>query len=156
MNQPLPTYCKTTLSAIPCSIFLIIIGYLKICSAESLSRDGNEHGYFYRNSSETPERELESFPDHLTFNKYPDLVLSIHTHPQAHDATMSSQDHADLDQIPINIVIGNNKPVESGNVKTSNFPAYRVVNFYRHEAPAFSMNMTWVNKMVKRINNKNK
>ena len=128
----------------------------KISSAENLSRDGNEHGYFYRNSNETPERELESFPDHLTFNKYPDLVLSIHTHPQEQDATMSSQDHADLDQIPINIVIGNNKPVESGNVKTSNFPTYRVVNFYRQGETAFSMNMTCVNKMVKRINNKNK
>ena len=128
----------------------------KISSAENLSRDGNEHGYFYRNNNETPERELESFPDHLTFNKYPDLVLSIHTHPQEQDATMSSQDHADLDQIPINIVIGNNKPVESGNVKTSNSPTYRVVNFYGQGEPAFSMNMTCVNKMVKRINNKNK
>ena len=128
----------------------------KISSAENLSRDGNEHGYFYRKNNETPERELESFPDHLTFNKYPDLWLSIHTHPQAQDATMSDQDRADLGQIPINIVIGNNKPFESGNVKTSNFPTYRVVNFHRQKKFAFSMNMTAVNKMVKRINNKNK
>ena len=128
----------------------------KISSAENLSRDGNEHGYFYRKNNETPERELESFPDHLTFNKYLDLVLSIHTHPQAQDATMSRQDHVDLDQIPINIVIGNNKAYEPGNVKTSNFPPYRVVNFHRHGDPAFSMNMTCVNKMVKRINKKNK
>jgi hypothetical protein len=128
----------------------------KISSAENLSRDGNEHGYFYRRDNETPERELESFPDHLTFNKYPDLWLSMHTHPQEQDATMSEQDHADMDQIPINIVIGNNKPSESGNVKSTNFPTYRVVNFYRHEEPAFSMNMTCINKMVNRINNKNK
>ncbi len=91
----------------------------KISSAENLSRDGNEHGYFYRRDNETPERELESFPDHLTFNKYPDLWLSMHTHPQEQDATMSEQDHADMDQIPINIVIGNNKPSESGNVKST-------------------------------------
>ena len=128
----------------------------KISSAENLSSDGNEHGFFYRKKNETPERELESFPDHLTFNKYPDLWLSMHTHPQEQDATMSEQDHADMDQIPINIVIGNNKPSESGNVKSTNFPTYRVVNFYRHEEPAFSMNMTCINKMVKRINNKNK
>lgn len=128
----------------------------KISSAENLSRDGNEHGYFYRRDNETPEKELESFPDHLTFNKYPDLWLSMHTHPQEQDATMSEQDHADMDQIPINIVIGNNKPSESGNVKSTNFPTYRVVNFYRHGEPAFSMNMTCINKMVKRINNKNK
>ena len=127
-----------------------------ISSAENLSSDGNEHGYFYRKNNETPERELESFPDHLTFNKYPDLVLSIHTHPQAQDATMSGQDHVDMDQIPINIVIGNNKPFESGNVKTSNFPTYRVANFHRHGESAFSINMTGINKMVKRINNKNK
>ena len=128
----------------------------KISSAENLSSDGNEHGFFYRKNNETPERELKSFPDHLTFNKYSDLVLSIHTHPQEQPAIMSDQDRADLGQIPINIVIGNNKPSESGNVKTSNFPTYRVVNFYRHEEPAFSMNMTCINKMVKRINNKNK
>ena len=111
---------------------------------------------FTEKNNETPERELESFPDHLSFNKYPDMVLSIHTHPQEQDASMSIQDHADLDQIPINIVIGNNKPFESGNVKTGNFPTYRVVNFHRHGEHAFSMNMKCVNKMVKRINNKNK
>ncbi len=128
----------------------------KISSAENLSSDGNEHGYFYRRDNETPERELESFPNHLTFNKYPDLVLSIHTHPQAQDATMSEQDRTDLGQIPINIIIGSNRASESGNVKNSNFPTYRVVNFYRRVEDAFSMNMTCVNKMVKRINNKNK
>ena len=128
----------------------------KISSAENLSSDGNEHGYFYRKNNETPERELESFPDHLTFNKYPDLVLSIHTHPQAQDATMSDQDRADLGQIPINIVIGNNRASESSNVKTNNYPTYRVVNFYRYKKDAFSMNMTGINKIVKRINNKNK
>ena len=68
---------------------------------------------------------------------------------------MSGQDHADMDQIPINIVIGNNQ-VESGNVKTSGFSTYRVANFYRNEKPALSMNMTGINKMVKRINKKNK
>ena len=78
------------------------------------------------------------------------------SHPQAQDATMSDQDRADLGQIPINIVIGNNRAYEPGNVKTSNFPPYRVVNFHRHEDPAFTMNMTAVNKIVKRINNKNK
>lgn len=72
------------------------------------------------------------------------------------DATMSDQDHTDMDQIPINIVIGNNQPSESGNVKTSNFPPYRVAKFHRRGDAAFSMNMTAVNKMVKRINNKNK
>jgi len=128
----------------------------KISSAENLSSDGNEHGFFYRKNNETPERELKSFPDHLSFNKYPDLVLSIHTHPQAQDATMSDQDRADLGQIPINIVIGNNKPFDSGNVITSNFPTYRIVNFHRHDKFAFSMNMTCVNKIVKHINNKNK
>ena len=128
----------------------------KISSAENLSSDGNEHGYFYRKKNETPERELESFPDHLTFNKYPDLWLSMHTHPQAQDATMSDQDRADLGQIPINIVIGNNRAYEPGNVKTSNFPPYRVVNFYKNDKFAFSMNMTGINKMVKRINKKNK
>ena len=128
----------------------------KVSSAENLSSDGNEHGFFYRKNIETPERELKSFPDHLTFNKYSDLVLSIHTHPQEQPAIMSDQDHADLDQIPINIVIGNNKAIESGNVKTSNFPTYRVVNFYKHGKHAFSMNMTSIKKMVKRMNNKNK
>ena len=82
-------------------------------------------------------------------------------HPQSQPNVAVSNilhdgDHADMDQIPINIVIGNNKPSESGNVKSTNFPTYRVVNFYRHEEPAFSMNMTCINKMVKRINNKNK
>ena len=128
----------------------------KISSAENLSSDGNEHGYFYRRDNETPERELESFPDHLTFNKYPDLVLSMHTHPQEQDATMSDQDRADLGQIPINIVIGNNIPFESGNVKSTNFPTYRVAKFHRQKKFAFSINMTAVNKMVKRINKKNK
>ena len=78
------------------------------------------------------------------------------SHPQAQDATMSDQDRADLGQIPINIVIGNNRAYEPGNVKTSNFPPYRVVNFYKNDKFAFSMNMTGINKMVKRINNKNK
>lgn len=72
------------------------------------------------------------------------------------DATMSDQDRADLGQIPINIVIGNNKAYEPGNVKTSNFPPYRVANFYRHDGYAFTINMTGINKMVKRINKKNK
>ena len=128
----------------------------KISSAENLSSDGNEHGFFYRKNNETPERELKSFPDHLSFNKYPDLVLSIHTHPQAQDAKMSDQDRADLGQIPINIVIGNNRPFDSGNVITSNFPTYRIVNFHRRDESAFLMNMTCVNKIVKHINNKNK
>lgn len=128
----------------------------KISSAEKLSSDGNEHGYFYRKNNETPERELKSFPDHLTFNKYPDLWLSMHTHPQGSEAIMSRQDHTDMDQIPINIVIGNNQPSESGNVKTSGFSTYRVANFYRHDGYAFTINMTGINKMVKRINKKNK